>query len=141
MEKMKLGVIDQYKYGATNMTVDPSFFNDYTPYTGIQSPVTFNVDMRLPAQGDFDPATDHVFVAGSFTNWGTDAVEMADPEGDSVYTVTIDVDSLISGDLAIYKFVYSATTAPNGTWESPTEGDDIFPPDNNRIYGVHDDSN
>ena len=127
--------------GASNMTVDPSFFNDYTPYTGIQSPVTFTVDMQLPAQGDFDPANDHVFVAGSFTNWENDAVEMFDPEGDTTYTVTIDVDSLISGDLAIYKFVWSETTAPNGNWESPTEGDDIFPPDNNRIYGVHDGDN
>jgi hypothetical protein len=125
--------------GASNMTVDPSFFNDYNPYTGIQSPVIFSVDMQLPAQGDFDPGTDHVFIAGSFTNWGTDAIEMFDQDNDSIYTVT--VDSLISGDLAIYKFVYSPDTAPNGTWESPTEGDDIFPPDNNRIYGVHDDTN
>ena len=127
--------------GATNMTVPISFFNDYTPYTGIQSPVTFNVDMHLPAQGNFDPTSDHVYVAGNFTNWQNDAVEMADPEGDTTYTVTIDVDSLVSGDLAIYKFVWSPDTAPNGTWESPQEGDDIFPPDNNRIYGVHDGPN
>ncbi len=121
--------------GTSNMTVDPSFFNDYTPYTGIQSSVTFNVDMRLPAQGNFDPATDHVYVAGNFTDWQNSAIELADPEGDSVYTVT--VDTLTSGDLAIYKFVYSPDTAPNGTWESPTEGDDIMP-DGNRIYGIHD---
>jgi len=127
--------------GASNMTVDPSFFNDYEPYTGIQSPVTFNVDMQLPAQGDFDPSADHVFVAGNFTNWQNDAVEMFDPDNDSIFTATIDVDSLVSGDLAIYKFVWSETTAPNGNWESPQEGDDIIAGGDNRIYGVHDGSN
>jgi hypothetical protein len=130
--------------GSSNMTVDPCFFNDYTPYTGIQSPVTFSVDMHLPAQGSFDPATDHVWVAGNFTNWGTDPVEMDDPEGDTVYTVTIDVDSLISGDLAIYKFVYGSdpSPVPNGTWETNQEGDDIIVGSGgNRIYGVHDGSN
>lgn len=122
--------------GATNLTVPVSFFNDYNPVTGVTSSVTFSVDMQLPAQGTFDPANDNVFIAGNFTDWGTGALEMADPDGDTIYTVT--VSDFTSGDLAIYKFVWSPTTASAGTWESPTEGDDIFPPDNNRIYGVHD---
>jgi hypothetical protein len=125
--------------GASNLTVDPSFFNDYTTNTGIQSSVTFNVDMQLPAQGDFDPATDHVFIAGNFTDWQNAAIEMDDPDNDTIYTVT--VSDFTSGDLAIYKFVWSETTAPNGTWESPQEGDDIIAGGDNRIYGVHDGSN
>ena len=125
--------------GATNMTVPISFFDDYEPVTMIQSTVTFSVDMHLPAQGDFDPTSDHVYVAGNFTNWQNGAVEMTDPETDTIYTVTM--NDMTSGDLAIYKFVWSHDTAPNGNWESPQEGDDIFPPDNNRIYGIHDGDN
>ena len=124
---------------SATLTVDPSFFNDKTPYTGVQSPVTFTVDMHLPAQGNFDPATDSVLVAGNFTNWGTDAVMLDDPEGDTTFTVTIDVDSVISGDILIYKFIYTEGTTRN--WETNPEGDDIIPGSGgNRIYGVHDGS-
>lgn len=125
--------------GATDMTVDVSFFNDYTAYTGTSSTVTFEVDMRLPAQGNFHPATQKVYVAGSFTDWGTGAIQMFDANNDSIYTV--DVSTITSGNLAVYKFIYSDDAASTGTWESPSEGDDIFPPDNNRIYGVHDGAN
>jgi len=125
--------------GTTGMTVPVSFFNDYNPVTGVTSSVTFSVDMQLPAQGDFEPGTDNVYVAGNFTGWGGGAIEMEDPDNDSIYTVT--VSDFNSGELAIYKFIWSPTTASSGTWESPTEGDDIFPPDNNRIYGVHDGDN
>lgn len=127
--------------GASNMTVDPSFFNDYNPYTGVPAPIDFTVDMRLPAQSDFDPATDHVFIAGDFTNWGTDAIELFDPDHDSMYTVSVAADSFISGQLIFYKFLYSADTPSNGTWESPQEGDDIDEASGNRIYGVHDGTN
>jgi len=125
---------------SSTLTIDPCFFNDKTPYTGITSAVTFSVDMQLPAQGAFDPATDHVFIAGNFTDWQNAALELDDPDGDSIYTLT--VSDFTSGDLAIYKFVWSATTAPNGTWESPTEGEDlIVGSGGNRIYGVHDGDN
>ena len=83
--------------GATDMTVDPAFFNNYTTYSGIATSVTFNVDMSGPAKSTFDPSSDHVFIAGNFTNWQNNAIEMLDPEGDTVYTVT--VDTLNSGDL------------------------------------------
>ena len=116
----------------------PSFFNDKTPYTGVTSPVTFSVDMQLPAQGTFDPSTDHVYIAGNFTDWQNAALEMDDPDGDSIYTLA--VSDFTSGDLAIYKFVWSPTTAAAGTWESPAEGDDIMT-NGNRIYGVHDGDN
>ncbi|MCZ6702525.1 MAG: hypothetical protein O6940_05730, partial [Ignavibacteria bacterium] len=102
-----------------NMTVDPAFFNVVGTYSGVATNVTFNVDMRLPAQGDFDPTTDHVYVAGNFTDWQNAAVEMFDPEGDSTYTVAF--DALTSGELLIYKFVHSQTDAPSGSWESPAE--------------------
>ncbi len=125
---------------SSTLEVDPSFFDDHNPYTGVPTPVTFNVDMHLPAQGSFDPTSDHVFIAGNFTNWGTDAVEMSDPEGDTIYTVT--ANNLNSGDLPIYKFLWSPDSAANGNWETNDTGDDIIPGSGgNRIYGVHDGTN
>lgn len=127
--------------GASDMTLDPYFFNNYTPYTGTAADVIFSVDMRGPAQTTFDPSTNHVFIAGDFTTWGTNAIEMDDLDGDSVYSVGLS-GLFNSGDLAIYKFIYSATDAGGGTWESPAaDGDDIFGGDNNRIYGVVDGDN
>jgi len=127
--------------GASDTTLNPVFYNNYTPYSGSMAEVTFNVDMRGPAKSNFDPSTGHVYVAGNFTNWGTDAVEMTDADGDSVYTAT---DTLNSGDLAIYKFIHSTSDAASGTWESPTEGDDIFDDGSgniNRIVGITDTGN
>jgi hypothetical protein len=121
------------------MTVPISFFNNYAPVTETTASVTFNIDMQLPAQGAFDPATGNVFVAGNFTDWGTGAIEMEDTDGDSIYTVT--VDDLTSGDLLIYKFIHSASDAASGTWESPEEGDDWFGGDRNRIEGIADTGN
>ena len=122
---------------SSTLTIDPSFFNDKTPYTGITSAVTFSVDMQLPAQGAFDPATDTVLIAGNFTDWGTGAIVMDDPDGDSIYTLT--VSDFTSGDLGIYKFIWSDGSRH---WESGTVGDDIIPgTDGNRIYGVHDGTN
>ena len=127
---------------SSDTTLNPVFFNNYIPYSGMATDVIFNVDMRGPARSNFDPSTGHVFVAGNFTNWGTDAVEMTDADGDSVYTVT--VNTLNSGDLAIYKFIHSTSDAASGTWESPTEGDDIFDDGSgnmNRIVGIVDTDN
>jgi hypothetical protein len=122
--------------GASDMTVDPSFFNDYTPYTGVTSTINFNVDMHLPAQGNFNPASDKVYLAGNFTDWQNSALEMFDADNDTIYT--LDVNTLTSGDLAIYKFVWSTGAASAGSWESPAEGDDIIAGGDNRIYGIHD---
>ena len=55
--------------GTTDLTVPVSFFNDYTPYTGVTSTINFSVDMHFPAQGTFNPATNKVYVAGNFTDW------------------------------------------------------------------------
>ena len=60
-------------------------------------------------------------------------------DNDSIFTV--DVNTITSGNLAIYKFVWSTGAASAGTWESINEGDDYFGNDKNRIYGVHDGSN
>ena len=124
---------------SSTLDVAPSFFDDKTPNTGVAATVTFSVDMQLPAQGTFNPATNKVYVAGNFTNWASGAIEMFDPDNDSIFTV--DVNTITSGNLAIYKFVWSTGAASAGTWESINEGDDYFGNDKNRIYGVHDGSN
>ena len=122
--------------GTTDLTVPVSFFNDYTPYTGVTSTINFQVDMHLPAQGTFNPATNKVYLAGNFTDWQNSALEMFDADNDTIFT--LDVNTLTSGNLAIYKFVWSTGAASTGTWESPAEGDDIIAGGDNRIYGVHD---
>jgi len=71
--------------GTTNMTVDISFFNEVGHYTGIASTLTFKVDMRGPLMGTME-LTDHVYLAGSFTDWQNSAIEMTGPDPDSVYT-------------------------------------------------------
>jgi hypothetical protein len=120
-----------------DMTLDPVFFNYVGSYTGVESPVTFEVDLRLPAKGAFNPATDKAYVAGSFTDWGNGAVEMTDANSDSIYDVTV---NLVSGTVLAYKFIYSKNTAGNGTWETLTTGE-IFGNDKNRIAPVVDGNN
>ena len=122
--------------GSSDMVVSPSFFNDYTPYTGVPSTVTFNVDMHLPSKGSFNHASHHVYVAGNFTDWGAGAIELFDADNDTIYTGN--VSTITSGNLAIYKFIHSPGAAGSGTWESIAEGDDYFGGDKNRIYVVHD---
>ena len=58
--------------------------------------VTFHVDMSEEEIGDGP-----VRVAGTFTEWGSGALEMTDPDGDGVYSVTVD---LMPGDDHEYKF-------------------------------------
>jgi len=118
--------------GFSDITVNPSFFDDYKSYTKVASKVTFKVDMHLPAKGTFHPATDTVFLAGNlagFADWNVAPIQMLDADNDSIFSVDVNINS---GYLAVYKFIWS-----NGarTWESPT-GDDIG--GGNRIYGVHD---
>jgi len=100
-----------------DVTVPVALFNDEPMPSGDPAPVTFNVDMRLPARaGDFDPSTRSVFVAGSFTDWGTNPVMLEDTDGDSTYTVTTDINS---AQIAQYKFIYANTPDTSDIqWES-----------------------
>jgi len=126
---------DNSKVTVTNAAVTVQRFFKGKAYTKVATDVTFEIDMTLPAKTGFNPATQKVFVAGNFTDWGGGAVQMLDPDGDKVYTVKV---NRTSGDILVYKFIYSSTTASAGTWESPTVGDDIFGGDKNRQYGVVD---
>ncbi|MCF8372720.1 MAG: lamin tail domain-containing protein [Bacteroidales bacterium] len=71
--------------------------NNFTPMEDL----TVNVNMSYQISlGNFNPLTDTVYVAGSFNAWG--GAEMADPDGDSIYTVLI--PDLYVGTLYEYKF-------------------------------------
>lgn len=115
---------------ASELTAGTYFFNEIGAYSGIETSVEFNVDMRLPIKsGDVTPGETNVFVAGNFTDWGNGAIAMTDDDGDSVYTV-VD-DTLMSGTVLAYKFIYSTSDAASGSWESRE----------NRAYGIKDTGN
>ncbi|MFA6125708.1 MAG: T9SS type A sorting domain-containing protein [Bacteroidales bacterium] len=67
-----------------------------------QAPVTFNVDLNKHIQnGEFHPGTDKVDVFGVSSTWNGTA-DMTDPEGDGIYTVTVDGMSI--GKIIEYKY-------------------------------------
>ena len=79
--------------------------------------VTFNVNMKLPAKGIPNFSTRKVYVAGDFngfTTWSDGAIQMTDPDNDSIYTVTTPA---FSGNIK-YKFIHSTGAASAGSWET-----------------------
>lgn len=75
-----------YSTGKLNMIG----FNINATGAPTQAPVTFNVDMnRHITNGEFIPGTDKVDVHGVAETWNGTA-DMTDPEGDGIYTVTVD---------------------------------------------------
>lgn len=65
--------------------------------------VTFEVSMAVQTLlGNFNIASDFVDVAGSFNDWGNNAMVLDDSDGDSVYSYTI--TGLLPGEKLEYKF-------------------------------------
>ncbi|MCA2004756.1 MAG: T9SS type A sorting domain-containing protein [Ignavibacterium sp.] len=86
-----------------------------------QIPVTFSVDMGVAAfKGMFNPSSDQVVIRGDFQsdagdpggNWQGNLFAMTDPDGDTVYTLTVNFPSTTNGNNYQFKFVI----APDG-WE------------------------
>ena len=79
--------------------------------------VEFNVDMNneiVSSQG--------VHIAGTFTSWSTDSIEMFDLDGDGIYTVSVDLNQ---GWYYEYKYLNGnnwATDEILATWESCSNG-------------------
>lgn len=114
----------KYTAPAANATVEYWFKDEKA--TGVDAKVKFVADMRLPMkQNDNFATTRKVYVAGDFTDWGTGAIEMKDPENDSTYTIEATIKS---GTKINYKFIHSLGAASAGAWE---DGD-------NRTYTVLD---
>jgi len=118
--------------GTVDSTLATVWFDDIS---GGFRHVTFTADMTLPIkQGNVIPGVTKVYIAGSFTDWGTSAREMTASATDSTYSYMTIVpdDSVASGDTLFFKYVYSAGAASAGTWESPQNTN----PDNNRKFFV-----
>jgi hypothetical protein len=101
-------------YGTDNLNMVG--FNINATGAPTQAPVTFNVDMtRHIASGEFKPGTDMVDVIGLASNWSGTA-SMTDPDGDGIYSVT--VDNMKVASVLNYKY------RVNGTPEAyPLTGD------------------
>jgi hypothetical protein len=97
---------------ADNAWTNPSFMGELTFLSGGQiMPIyytVFNVDVSgLIDKGLFTAGTDMVDIAGSFNNWGDPVMNMADSDGDGIYTIAL---SGLTGDLE-FKFRI------NGSWD------------------------
>ncbi len=87
-------------------TVFEAFFD-----TAVAS-VEFKVNMSYEArQGKFIPGTDTVHIAGTLNGWNSTATELAGPDADTVYSVTL--DNFKVGEMLEFKFVKNS-----GGWES-----------------------
>lgn len=75
--------------------------------------VKFSVDMTgMRNAGKFNPSTDHVFIRGSFNNWGT--TNQLSPETGNVYSLTLPLNQYF---LYEYKFYTDAANALTLAWE------------------------
>ena len=71
--------------------------------TAQQTQVTFSVNMNHQVTlGNFDPDLNFVDVAGTFNGWGGTPRVLADPEGDGIYTLTI--EGFTPGQAIQFKF-------------------------------------
>ncbi len=93
--------------------------------------ILFQVDMSYQIkQGNFDPSSEFVDIAGTFNGWGGTLTQLNDADDDSVYSV--EIDGFTIGQEIEYKFRY------NGAWDDREE----FPgAGNNRKYTVVADTN
>ncbi len=115
------------------VVADQDIVVDAVPFDGMMgsgepATVEFSVDMTVIAANGFLPGTDKVYIAGSFTDWATSAIELTDTDGDTVYTLTH--TSSVGGDMLYFKFIYG-DTATSITWESdPNRNLYLFDGDN-----------
>jgi hypothetical protein len=106
----------QLAVGTTDIILDPVWFDDEAMPSGNPANVTFEVDMHLPAQqiANFT-TTRKVKIAGSFTDWQNNPVELTDPDNDTIYTGTIAINSAQN---VAYKFIHTDLSDGDIQWES-----------------------
>ena len=118
--------------GTTDSTLTPVFFNNQS--IGGTAIVTFEVDMSLQAASGFNPATQDVYVAGSFTDWQNSPIMMSDADGDTTYSVT--VDTLTGGEALYFKFIYGDQGSTEYTWET-VDNREFIPIDGENTYSAY----
>ncbi|RLD58983.1 MAG: hypothetical protein DRJ01_11885 [Bacteroidetes bacterium] len=86
--------------GTTYLTMDNAVIDlNIVPTT--PQDVTFNVNMSYQiTEGNFDPATDKINIAGTMNSWGS--TEMTDADGDSIYTYVLEQQKI--GSIIEYKY-------------------------------------
>ena len=93
--------------------------------------ISFNVDMTHQVdEGNFDPESNFVDVAGTFNGWGADEIVLSDEENDFIYSVV--VDGFTPGNTIEFKFRI------DGAWDGREEFPGGGP---NRSYTVQDEDN
>ncbi|HPQ35904.1 MAG TPA: X2-like carbohydrate binding domain-containing protein, partial [Tenuifilaceae bacterium] len=76
-------------------------------------PVTFNVDMTDVAE--FNPATDEIFITGSFNGWiqpGSDANYKLQDVGSNIYSIDLTIDE------GTYNFKYFRVISSTPSWDN-----------------------
>ncbi len=116
-----------YTVVAGAQTISATAFNGPTPTDACGGPIgvptdysfTFAVDMSVQiGRGAFNPATQTVAVAGSFTDWGTSPVDLAEDSGTSgLYAGVIDATVDAPGN-AQFKFVIRNGDGTINAWEN-----------------------
>src|ERR1700690_392883 len=85
--------------------------------------VTFSVDMGTNIDnGTLIPGTDTVSVRGSFNGWGAVVLNLVQAGGGTVYTNTVNDTTDANGAVMTYKFFNDHPAAPNGGYESLSDG-------------------
>jgi hypothetical protein len=80
------------------------FFNDEEPVEPTVT-VKFQVDMRYyMREMKFDSATQYVDVAGSMNGWDGTNHHLADDNGDSIYTIDVEINTTDVGTTLQYKY-------------------------------------
>jgi len=110
------GCQQYYAYGDlqwTNLAGAPLFmigFNIKSSDGPGEAPVTFNVDMNLHmANGEFNPDSDYLDVAGTFNSWNGSA-HLSDTDGDGIYSISI--EGMPVGEDIEFKYRI------NGNWDT-----------------------
>jgi hypothetical protein len=112
--------------GTTDVVLPTVLFN--TSITGAPERIVFKVDMSVPIKaGQVVPGTTPVYLSGTMNGWNTTATPMTKGTNDSVYTVL--VDSLKSGSIQQFKFVYGSSnyeTISNRLYLVPQKDSVVF---------------
>ncbi len=104
-------------FGVNNFPAVQVFQRDLTPTT-----VTFNVNMTVQiADSSFAVGTDKVYLAGSFNNWSSNTLELADPDSDEIYSVA--VPDLVPGTRLFFKYINNTST-----WEDDPNREYVVQP-------------
>lgn len=124
-----------YTVVAGAQTIPVVTFNGPTPEDNCAATeqdyaVTFAVDMSVQiGRGGFNPATQQVAVAGSFTDWGGNPFVLSEDSGTAgLYAGTINLDNLPAPGTQQFKFIIRNTaTGEITSWERV---DPVATPDN-----------